>query len=172
MDATARWPRKLRTFASFFCLTACITFVTLLVHSIYWNDTIYRHHETGYWHLRSWKGQVEFHSVEFTEKHAPSFGVVCTPTGRWQAKLDEYGGGPPPGPELFGFGWGGIGPDTIRAVVPDWFLAIGFGALSLAFRPKPRLKISLRELLIITTFTVLMLGALESLHRWAPAHQL
>jgi len=172
MDAPERWPSKLRVVTSFFCLAACITFMALLVHSIYWNDTIFRHHETGYWHLRSWKGQVDFHSIPFTEKNTPSFGVVCTPTERWQALLGRYGGRQPQRPKLFAFKWGENGAESIRVVAPDWFFAIGFGALAFAFRPKPRLKMSLRELLIITTFTVVMLGALESLHRWAPDHQL
>jgi hypothetical protein len=51
-------------------------------------------------------------------------------------------------------------------MAPHWFFALVAGAFAVALKLKPRWQFSLRELLVITTFAVLISGAIFSLHRW------
>ena len=159
--------RTLRTAASAACLVACMAFLALWGRSFFWNDTIYQHRATGYSHLRSWKGQNEFIFLPWSNPtHTLSSGLSSDPTDEWQSVVDKAGGLGIKGREPFGFGWGGMRPDETRAVAPHWFFVLVTGASSLALKPKPRLRFSLQDLLILTTLAAVVLGAVCSLHRW------
>jgi len=66
-------------------------------------------------------------------------------------------------PTFLGFG---VGTGIItRVSAPHWFFALVFGTLALLLKPKPRLRIGLRELLVVVTLAAAALGGVEALAR-------
>jgi hypothetical protein len=158
--------RVLRFVAYACCLVASVTLAALWVRSLYWNDTIYRHQREGYWHLRSWKGRIEYVSTVWVNAtQGPSFGLSSNATDKWQTLIDESGGQGITGPDAFGFGWGKPQRDTTRGVAPLWFFSLVTGAFALALKPKQRWRFGLRELIVVMTIAAVLAGATAALAR-------
>jgi hypothetical protein len=50
---------------------------------------------------------------------------------------------------------------------PNWFVALVLASLAFALKPKPRLKFSLADLLILMTFSAVMIAGVAGLSRLA-----
>ena len=48
---------------------------------------------------------------------------------------------------------------------PHWFVVLVFAILAILFKPPPRFRVSLRELLVIVTVAAVTLGSVELLVR-------
>jgi len=58
-------------------------------------------------------------------------------------------------------------PMWTRVTVPHWFVALVFALLAFALKPKPRLKFSLADLLILMTFSTVLIAGVAGLTRLA-----
>lgn len=156
--------RLIRTVVFAVCVVACVAFAALWARSHYWNDTIYRHQSELYWHLRSWKGSLQYYSRTWDGSRDPFIGLNSNPTEEYQSMLSRHGSRGITGPELWGFGWGERAERT-RVVAPHWFVALMAIAIAFAVKPKPRWRFSVGELLAIMTATAVAAPALSSLHQ-------
>lgn len=58
-------------------------------------------------------------------------------------------------------------PDLALLSVPNWLITVAAGVLTILLKPKPRFKFSVRELLVLTTFAAVVMGALITLLQFA-----
>jgi hypothetical protein len=66
------------------------------------------------------------------------------------------------------WGWGFHNIRLIWNVyAPHWFVALVFAALAFALKPKPRLKFSLADLMVLMTFAAVLLAGVAGLSRLA-----
>jgi hypothetical protein len=155
--------RLLRIAAFAGCVVTSVAFGALWARSYYWNDTIVRNHSQGYWHFRSWKGRIEYIVTVGTEKWPSWLALKSHSTKDWQGLISAHGG--LTGPEAFGFGWGETRSGNTRGIAPHWFFVLVAGALALAFKPKPRRRFSLGEVLGVMTVAAIAIAAITSLLR-------
>jgi hypothetical protein len=69
-------------------------------------------------------------------------------------------------PTAWGWGWDSNNVITIT-FAPHWFVALVFAALAFALKPKPRLRFSLSDLLVLTTFAAVLVAGVAGLSRLA-----
>jgi hypothetical protein len=58
-------------------------------------------------------------------------------------------------------------PHATTVYAPHWFFALAFALLSFALKPKPRLKFSLADLLVLMTFSAVLIAGVAGLSRLA-----
>jgi hypothetical protein len=72
--------------------------------------------------------------------------------------------------EFFGFGYlKQAGMETVIQM-PHWSLVLLFGSLAAIFRPPPRTRFGLRELLVVVTLAAVAFGAVEAIMQAAPEY--
>jgi len=57
----------------------------------------------------------------------------------------------------------------LRIYVPHWFVALVVALLAFALKPKPRLKFSLADLLVLMTFSAMLIAGVAGMSRLASA---
>jgi hypothetical protein len=71
----------------------------------------------------------------------------------------------PPEPSLIGFGTFRSDRQDLYVVTPHWFPIVLIGAVGIIAKPRPKLKMSIRDLLIITTILAIVLTIAASTQR-------
>jgi hypothetical protein len=71
----------------------------------------------------------------------------------------------PPEPSLIGFGTFRSDRQDLYVVTPHWFPIVLIGAVGIIAKPRPKLKLSIRDLLIITTILAIVLTIAASTQR-------
>jgi hypothetical protein len=67
-------------------------------------------------------------------------------------------------PSALNFGFDRAGPYPV-VYAPHWFVALVFALLAFALKPKPRLKFSLADLLVLMTFSAVLIAGVAGLSR-------
>lgn len=148
--------RNLRIGAAYLCFTLCVAVSTLWVHS-YFSTAIVNgcFSTTTSFSALSIEGRIVLNclgerDVPLTWKWENVFDFS------WEAHMSMLG----LPPDVWGFRLIG------RSItVPHWFQVLLFASLAVSLKPAPRLRISLRELLIIVTIVAVVLGVLGTLLR-------
>lgn len=157
---------RLRITTAWFCLVLCIGFVALLVQSYSVTGILaFRFADAECFALSSRRGNVEITS--FNSEKLPgeqsefAWGWQFIPRGGVNpVDICTLLGGPSETDYLF------ILPRGLKKLsIPHWFLILLTGGFAILLKPKPRLRFSLRELLLLTTITAVVLGAVAGLGR-------
>ena len=159
----------LRIVVSCFCLVLCFLFAGLLVSSYYRHDYLL-HHEPPLAHnqmiLVAANGVVGFQRLT-------SQPVVYGRKG-WEWAIDPVRQRPhrpviPIKPALIAFRWSHItnknGPGHTILQLPIWFLALTTALIAYGAKPKPRWRIGLRELFVLSTIGAITVGTIAAVLR-------
>jgi hypothetical protein len=165
--------RAIRGVVSVACLLASVGFAALWVRSYWWIDGFAwgppptstgmrcEPHLAG----QSADGRVLF--VRFSDEswrgppHESSLALECQSRSK-TARLwwfPDYAGG------LLRYGFRRFATDGYSLDCPHWCLIVAFGAFAVAVKPKPRLRFTIRDLLVAMTLVAVVVAALASLPR-------
>jgi hypothetical protein len=156
--------RAIRGVVSIACLLACVGFAALWVRSYYSHDTLCRWSGSD-WHVGAWSldGQITHTAL----RRAFNGGMPVAPwtwTRRPTAVQRLLAGGQPSEvPTLLGFGYSRLRNRGYTFIVPHWFLVAMTGTLAVAVKPTPRLRFSVRDLLVAMTMVAVVVAALAAL---------
>jgi hypothetical protein len=84
-----------------------------------------------------------------------------SPADKWRDEFSESGFPPK---AFSGFGYYDL-RNAVWVFAPHWFVAIVFAALAFTLRPKPQLKFSLADLLVLMTFSAALIAGVAGLSR-------
>jgi hypothetical protein len=161
-----RGVRAIRGVVSIACLLACVGFAALWVRSYSWHDTIFKLDPGRYWEVASWQGKLAVDISTTRGVRASEIRLFCMPADEWREMFRRItiGATALPEPDIMGFGWQTSRYD-VRASAPHWFAVVVAGALAVALKPKPRLRFTIRDLLVAMTMIAVVVAALASLPR-------
>ena len=158
------WLKRLRVGMSLLCLVLAVAFAGLWAHSYSSCGAIRKQSDEHSFILTSWRGGIQ--AVVNRGKSVP-------PSVGWRTgfvpsmELDERF----LRPIAFRFRFQ-VKADSFRAAAPHWLFVIVFGILAVILKPKPRLRFSLRELLVAVAVAAIALGSVEAVVRawtWPPS---
>ncbi len=175
MDAKTLWhailagrTRSLRSVAACSCFAAVLGLLLLFGRSFSSRDTL----QGPCIAVFSWHGQLAI-MIDWDRKNArlltasrPRSSLHLFPDGQLMA----FGNRAiwPPTPSPIGFSWKG-GLEEPRIAFPHWSLIVLLALIATALKPPPRLRFSLRGLLMLTTILALAIGGsiglLRALHK-------
>lgn len=150
--------------------TACSCFVLLLGFlTVYGRSYLARETVQGPCiAVFSWRGQIAI-SIDPKRTNAilhtaswPDSSLQLFPDGQ----LAAFGNRAtwPPVPSPIGFSYSHR-PDSYRFTFPHWALALVLAATAVASKPPPRLRVSLRELLLVMLIAGVLMGCITALVR-------
>ncbi|MCA9229452.1 MAG: hypothetical protein KDA57_02275 [Planctomycetales bacterium] len=166
----ARVWRWLRIVISQFALVLCVSFGVLWAGSYSHQGVLNSRIKKTYgFYMSSWEGIIRSGCIDIIKEPFGSQFTRSTilrlhfkkPVNPIKTKMKGQFSHLP---NMFGFhvthlnnGW--------AMSVPHWFLVLLTGATAITFKPKPRLKFSLREIMLLTTITAGVVGAVTILFR-------
>jgi hypothetical protein len=154
--------RFLRSVVSAVCLLACVTIFTSLVRSYYSRDWLWNQ-TPQYIGLSACRGNI---TLEVHPKRVPAWLIAAFDESKWHlSHLPAHEYRPLTEPQLLGFGYDWDRRIGHTVIIPHWFLAITAAGLALAAKPKPRLRYSLRGLLVVITVAAMFAGAIAAFWR-------
>jgi hypothetical protein len=148
----------IRMLVAYTCLVLVMAFVALWVASYFWLSIIsYTSKSEERFAVSSERGQLQWTWSRWIP------GVVAYPI-YWRVMPIEdnerfmklHRGVWPPEPSLIGFATR-RDDRTFQVVTPHWFPILLIGAIGFIAKPRPKLKLSIRDLLIITTILAVLL---------------
>lgn len=163
---------RLRNVMSCFCFTLCVVSMVFWIHS--YNSYAFISGcptNTQFDSIISWNGRVRLNSFGVAERLKRNPGLLpkikggFIPTDKWRLLASRRGRKSPP--DFLGFHID-IGKSW-KLSIPHWFFAAVTGAVATALRPSPRLRFSIRSLLLAVTLVAVVLGAITIAARIFPA---
>jgi hypothetical protein len=145
-------------------LTLSFGVLALWVRSYVWLDqyVYYGYYGERETILDSRKGQLSLSSAAQESNHVERFGsihFIPMPT-----QIPARASSDPP--SVLAFSYRLVG-DMRLVVAPHWFVALVLATLAFALKPKPRLKFSLADLLVLMTFSAALIAGVAGLTRLA-----
>jgi hypothetical protein len=117
--------------------------------------------------FQSWKGQLRSMWYSVSNRIPESrWALSYSPAPEWERMLKVIYARQPPESSILGFR-ARVSFDEWRVAAPYWFLFLVFATLAFALKPKPRLKISLADLLLLMTFFAVLIAGVAGLSRLA-----
>ncbi len=161
----------LRTATSCLCISLCVVVVLLWVRSYFsMGICVVEISDAHYCSITSWRGRVSLQRITSPDSFpGGSIGVTFIASNNFSEPTQKNGwtiyenkksgkvlSRPP------GFYYYRLGMKRWGASIPHWFLVVLSLVTAVFIRPKPRLTLSLRELLLTVSFVSLALGAIEA----------
>jgi hypothetical protein len=158
-----QWVRTLRNLTALGLLTLSLGVLALWVRSFGRTDYLTRHDPDYHWTVSSWAGRLSY------------LGGPGMVTNRGNITVYEHScvtqDDIPPNQRVgsthgtFVFAFHVYPSGGMYLAAPNWVFALTIGALAFALKPKPRLKFSLADLLVLMTFSAVLLAGVAGLSR-------
>jgi hypothetical protein len=156
--------RTLRNLTALGFLTLSVGVLALWARSYVMRDSVYGNWARAHWSFSSRCGRLNLVGGRPGGQNAYYLlRSRSEPAGKWRDKFRESGFPPK---EFGGFGYYEL-LNAVWVFIPLWFVALVFAALALALKPKPRLRFSLSDLLVLMTFSAVLIAGAAGLTRFA-----
>jgi hypothetical protein len=158
------WPRRLRVGLAMACLTLCFTTVAFWVQSYRQNITLMYFSTKSLIGVNSGQGRITIVVVEPAPLPAPPgwHAITRRDLADWSAISFGPAGG------ILGFNYEKTDESQSVILVPHWALVLLPFSLAVLFRPPPRTRFGLRELLVAVTLAAVSFGGVEVFVRATP----
>lgn len=155
----------LRNLTALGLLTLSLGTPALWMRSYFTHDIVFRddNSKTRQWSFESIAGRLGYLSGWSADCVAGPLQHVSVEVQYWRPEFYDSTVRPI---QKFGFGYY-RDPTVIWVYWPHWFVVLCSAALAFALKPKPRLRFSLADLLVLMTLSAVMIAGVAGLTRLA-----